>query len=87
MLGLDARVGTLDAGKVASLVVSSGDPFDTESKFEAMFVAGSPVQLPPDAPVLAAGSFSVTASGTTPKMPSAKPKSPTRLTRKALRFA
>ncbi|MEY4116917.1 MAG: hypothetical protein RLZZ116_245 [Planctomycetota bacterium] len=67
MLGIDARVGTLDAGKLASLVVASGDPFDAESKFEAMFVAGMPVLLPPDAPVLAAGSFSVTANAATPK--------------------
>lgn len=67
MLGIDARVGTLEAGKLASLVVSAGDPFASESKFEAMFVAGSPVLLPPDAPVLAAGSFAVTTSATTPK--------------------
>jgi len=67
MLGIDARVGTLDAGKLASLVVASGDPFDAESKFEAMFVAGMPVLLPPDAPVLAAGSFTVTANAATPK--------------------
>ena len=67
MLGIDSRLGTLEAGKLASLVVASGDPFDSESKFEAMFVAGTPVQLPPDAPVLAAGSFSVTANAATPK--------------------
>ena len=67
MLGVDARTGTLDAGKMANLVVSSGDPFDAESKYEAMFVAGIPVLLPPDAPVLAAGAFDVTSTTPTPK--------------------
>jgi N-acetylglucosamine-6-phosphate deacetylase len=67
LLGIDARAGTLEDGKLANLIVASGDPFDTESKFEAMFVAGLPVLLPPDAPVLAAGSFTVTADAATPK--------------------
>ena len=38
---------TLDGGSSTVawdyLIVASGDPFDTESKFEAMFVAGLPV--------------------------------------------
>ena len=71
ILGIDGRTGTLENGKLANLIVASGDPFDTESKFEAMFVAGLPVLLPPEAPVLAAGAFAVTADGTTPK-PAAK---------------
>ena len=67
LLGIDARAGTLETGRLANLVVSSGDPFNAESKYEAMFVAGMPVVLPPDQPVLAAGAFAVTANGTTPK--------------------
>ncbi len=67
LLGIDARVGTLEVGKIANLIVAAGDPFDAETKFDAMFVAGAPVLLPPDAPVLAAGAFTVTASSTTAK--------------------
>ena len=59
ILGIDARTGTLEKGKLANLIVSSGDPFDAESKYEAVFVAGAPVVLPPDAPVLASGRFTV----------------------------
>ncbi len=61
LLGIDARAGTIEAGKLANLIIAAGDPFDAETKFEGIFVAGAPVMLPPDAPVLAAGTFSVTA--------------------------
>jgi len=64
LLGIDARAGTIEPGKMANLVVSSGDPFDSESKFEAMFVAGLPVLLPPEKPLLAAGNFDLTTTGT-----------------------
>ena len=67
LLGINARVGTLENGKLANLIVAAGDPFDSETKFEAMFVAGAPVLLPPAAPVLAAGKFAVTSNGATPK--------------------
>ena len=67
LLGIDARAGTIEAGKLANLIIAAGDPFDAETKFEGIFVAGAPVMLPPDAPVLAAGSFTVTALDTTAK--------------------
>ena len=66
-LGVDARVGTLEVGKLANIVVAAGDPFEADTKFEGMFVGGTPVTLLPDAPVLAAGTFAVTANGATPK--------------------
>ncbi|MFN9125867.1 MAG: amidohydrolase family protein [bacterium] len=66
-LGIEARVGTLEAGKLANIVVASGDPFEADTKFEGMFVGGTPVTMLPDAPVLAAGTFAVTADGATPK--------------------
>ncbi|MFM1822576.1 MAG: hypothetical protein RI967_842 [Planctomycetota bacterium] len=59
ILGIDARAGTLEKGKLANLVVSAGDPFDADSKYEAVFVAGAPVVLPPETPVLASGRFTV----------------------------
>ncbi|MEY3021795.1 MAG: hypothetical protein RIS86_993 [Planctomycetota bacterium] len=61
VLGIDARAGTLEPGKIGNLVVSSGDPFDAESKYEAVFVGGVPVVLPPETPVLASGRFTVAA--------------------------
>ena len=67
LLGIDARTGTIEKGKLANLVIAAGDPFDAETKFEGFFVAGAAITLPPDAPVLAAGSFAVTTTATTAK--------------------
>ena len=66
-LGIDARVGTIEAGKLANIVIAAGDPFEADTKFEGMFVGGTPVTMLPDAPALAAGTFTVTANGATPK--------------------
>ena len=67
MLGIDARVGTLAPAKLANFIIAAGDPFDAETKFEGVFVAGAPITLPPDAPILAAGDFAVAALAPTPK--------------------
>jgi imidazolonepropionase-like amidohydrolase len=67
MLGLADRLGTLEAGKLANVIIANGDPLVAETKFEGVFVAGVPVVALPDAPVLAAGSFAVTAQSVTPK--------------------
>jgi N-acetylglucosamine-6-phosphate deacetylase len=67
MLGIDARAGTLAAGKLANIVIASGDPFEAETKFEGMFIAGTNVVAMPEAPILAAGSFTVEAQAATPK--------------------
>ncbi|MCE2881613.1 MAG: amidohydrolase family protein [Planctomycetaceae bacterium] len=67
LLGIDARVGTLEPMKMANLVIATGDPFEPETKFEGVFVAGAPVVLPPDAPILAAGTFTATPNAATPK--------------------
>jgi N-acetylglucosamine-6-phosphate deacetylase len=66
-LGVDARIGTIEVGKLANIVIAAGDPLEADTKFEGMFVGGTPVTMMPDAPVLAAGNFTVTANGTTPK--------------------
>lgn len=46
--GAADRVGTLEAGKVANLVVTEGDLFDEKTAIKHVFVAGRPVRL--DAP-------------------------------------
>ncbi|MEY3142575.1 MAG: hypothetical protein RLY21_1068 [Planctomycetota bacterium] len=66
-LGVEARIGTIEAGKLANIVIAAGDPLEADTKFEGMFVGGTPVTMMPDAPVLAAGTFTVTANGATPK--------------------
>jgi imidazolonepropionase-like amidohydrolase len=66
-LGIETRVGTIAAGKLANIIVAAGDPFDAETKFEGLFVAGAPVTMLPEAPVLAEGTFSVVAVDPTPK--------------------
>jgi imidazolonepropionase-like amidohydrolase len=43
--GLEARYGTLEKGKVANLVVWSGDPFELSSRAEHVVVRGRPVSL------------------------------------------
>ena len=67
LLGVDSRIGTLERGKIANILVAAGDPFDAETKFEGLFVAGALTVTPPEAPALKAGSFTVAALGATPK--------------------
>ncbi len=67
LLGIDAQTGTIAAGKLANLIIASGDPFDAETKFEGMFVAGAAVIALPDAPVLAAGTFAASTTDATVK--------------------
>jgi imidazolonepropionase-like amidohydrolase len=45
ILGVADRVGSLEAGKDATLIVTDGDPLDTTTHVEAAFVAGRPVDL------------------------------------------
>ena len=49
IMGVDDRVGSLLAGKVATLCVWSGDPLDVRSRVEAAWIEGRRV-LGPDAP-------------------------------------
>jgi imidazolonepropionase-like amidohydrolase len=42
-LGIDDRVGTLEAGKRADVVVWSEDPFSTYARAERVFIDGRPV--------------------------------------------
>ncbi|MHA2254193.1 MAG: amidohydrolase family protein, partial [Candidatus Kariarchaeaceae archaeon] len=43
ILGLDNRIGSLDPGKDADLVIWDGHPFDYYSKVETVFINGEEV--------------------------------------------
>jgi imidazolonepropionase-like amidohydrolase len=43
MLGLDDRLGTIEVGKVANLVVTNGDPLEITTEFRYVFINGQPV--------------------------------------------
>ena len=45
ILGMSARLGSLDAGKDASFVVTDGDPLDVRSAVVAAWLNGEPVDL------------------------------------------
>ncbi|MFN8607300.1 MAG: amidohydrolase family protein [Vulcanimicrobiota bacterium] len=47
-LGLSDRLGTLEPGKKATLVVRKGAPFDTDSAIEQVWVEGLPRRVSPD---------------------------------------
>jgi imidazolonepropionase-like amidohydrolase len=49
VMGVDDRVGSLLAGKAATLSIWSGDPLDVRSRVEAAWIEGRQV-LGPDAP-------------------------------------
>ena len=45
ILGVADRVGSLDAGKDATLIVTDGDPLETATQVEAAYIQGRPVDL------------------------------------------
>jgi len=45
ILGLEARIGSIEAGKDADLLVASGDILDHRTRVEAVYVAGAPQSL------------------------------------------
>ncbi len=45
VLGVADRVGSLEAGKDATLFIADGDPLETATQVEAAFVQGRPVDL------------------------------------------
>jgi imidazolonepropionase-like amidohydrolase len=45
ILGVDKMYGSLEKGKVANVFVSNGDPFETKSQIEHLFISGYKVPL------------------------------------------
>jgi imidazolonepropionase-like amidohydrolase len=45
ILGLGERLGSLDAGKAATLVLATGDPLDIRSQVEAVYIDGRQLDL------------------------------------------
>lgn len=45
ILGVADRVGSLEEGKDATLIITNGDPLETTTKIESAWVAGRPVDL------------------------------------------
>jgi imidazolonepropionase-like amidohydrolase len=45
VFGVAARYGSLDSGKVANVVVWSGDPFELSTRVEHVFIRGTEIPL------------------------------------------
>jgi imidazolonepropionase-like amidohydrolase len=45
ILGVDDVVGSLDAGKIANVIVTDGDPLEINTDVHYLFIAGKPVSL------------------------------------------
>ena len=48
--GADARVGSIEKGKIANLVVTTGDLFDEAAQIRHVFIDGRPIALDPAQP-------------------------------------
>jgi imidazolonepropionase-like amidohydrolase len=45
-VGLDGSLGTLDAGEIANIVVSSGEPFDEKARVSEIWIDGKRYEVP-----------------------------------------
>ena len=50
LAGADSRVGSIDKGKIANLVVTSGDLFDDNTQVKHVFIDGRMIAIDPAAP-------------------------------------
>ena len=44
-LGVDDRIGSLEAGKQATLIITDGDPLDIRTQVEGAYIQGRKVDL------------------------------------------
>ncbi len=45
ILGVDGQIGSLEAGKIADVIITTGDPLQANTRTIGMFMAGKPVEL------------------------------------------
>jgi imidazolonepropionase-like amidohydrolase len=45
IFGVADRIGSIEKGKLADLIVTDGDPLETRTEVKQMFIAGRPVDL------------------------------------------
>lgn len=64
LFGVADRLGSIETGKIANLVVTRGDLFDKATRITQVFIDGRPVELRPAAAPSGAGGGSGLASGT-----------------------
>ncbi|MBI5085230.1 MAG: amidohydrolase family protein [Acidobacteria bacterium] len=55
--GVSARLGSIEKGKIANLIVTTGDLFDDKTKVQLIFVDGVKYLPPPETPQGPAGGF------------------------------
>jgi len=53
IFGVSEQLGSIEKGKIANIVVTSGDLFDRRSQVKHVFVDGKPYEIKPPAPTLA----------------------------------
>ncbi len=64
LFGVADRLGSIETGKIANLVVTRGDLFDKATRITQVFIDGRPVELRPAAAPSGAGASTGLASGT-----------------------
>lgn len=64
LFGVADRLGSIETGKIANLVVTRGDLFDKATRITQVFIDGRPVELRPAAAPSGAGGGTGLASGT-----------------------
>ena len=45
MFGVGDRLGSLDVGKVANVVIANGDPLDVRTSVQQVFIRGVPIPM------------------------------------------
>ncbi|MDX6694177.1 MAG: hypothetical protein QOF02_1780 [Blastocatellia bacterium] len=63
ILGVSDRLGTLEVGKIANLIVTRGDIFDKNTRITHVFIDGRPVDLKPATNATATTNTSAPATG------------------------